>query len=270
MTDTREDLPLGKPLPGTPRLSHVDATDQKESEGIPTLNTFRITFGNKLLTTPRDTNVVNVGDWKNEWFPPEGTAYLQMTIQWIEFGNNCPTPTFEWKQQREHTYMYSISPRAERLQYEEIKGTGQLGIQGKACRTCIHVREGIGNRVSGWSNSIWFDVDAEGKLVDQGVTELKRIPETTEEPIRDNQTLISRCEDLGFTREESRTLAKLITENNNPTWDDPIGQRAWNWIKCHMTKGHIALINITRALKTLDRLVAAARKFWGTISGSDG
>lgn len=270
MVNTKHDLPLGRPLPGTPVLSHVEVDDQKEGEHTPILNSFRITFGNKLLTTPRDANVGNVGDWQNEWFPSEGTAYLQMTIQWIEFGRDCPTPRFEWRQQREHIYMYPISPRAERLQYHEMKGTGHLGIQGQPLRTCIHVREGIGNRVSAWSNAIWFDIDVEGKLVGQGIMETECIPNTPEGPLRDNQTLIARCEALGFTREEARNLAELISGNNNPVEEDPVGQRAWNWLKEQMDKGHIALINITRTVQTLSGLVEAASRFWGSISGTNG
>ena len=264
----KDDLLLGRPLPGAPFLSHVDVDDQSEPEHTPILNSFRIKFGNKLLTTPRDTTLGNVGDWQNEWFPPEGTAYLQMAIQWIDFGRACPTPTFERRQKREHISMYPVSPRAERLQYEEMKGTGHLGIQGKALRTCIHVREGIGNRVSDWSNAIWFDIDAEGKLIDQGVTETACIPETPEGSLRDDQTLISRCETLGFTREEARSLAELIAGNNNPTEEDPVGQRAWNWLKEQMGKGHTALTNITRALQTLNGLVKAAHSFWGFLSGN--
>ena len=267
---TREELPLGEPLPGTPVLSHVEVDDQREAGHTPILNSFRTTFGNKLLTTPRDTSVGNVGDWQNEWFPPDGTAYLQMTIQWIDMGKDCSAPKFEWRQQREHTHMYPISPRAERLQYEEIKGTGHIGIQGKARRTCIHVREGIGNRVSAWSNAIWFDIDAEGKLVAQGVTETECIPAIPDETLRDNQTLISRCEALGFTREEARNLAELIAGNNNPTEDDPVGQRAWNWLKEQMGKGHTALTNITKTMQTLNGLVEAARRFWGLFSGTNG
>lgn len=267
---TREALPLGRPLPGTPVLSHVQLDDRQERGSTPILDSFRITFGNRLLTTPRDANVGNVADWQNEWFPSEGTAYLQMTIQWTELGRDCPTPKFEWRQQREHTYMYPISPRAERLQYEEMKGTGHLGMDGRAVRTCIHVREGIGNRVSAWSNAIWFDIDTERKLVDQGVTETESTPASPEESPRDNQNLISRCEALGFTREEARNLAEMISGHNNPTEDDPIGQRAWNWLKDQMQKGHTALVNIQKTLHTLNGLFEAARKFWGFFSATNG
>ena len=268
--NTRDELPLGEPLPGTPVLSHVEIEDQRGGGNTPILNSFRITFGNTMLTTPRDMNVGNVGDWQNEWFPPKGAAFLQMTIQWIDFGKDCPTPKFEWRQQREHISMHPISPRAERLQYEEMKRTGHIGIQGEARRTCIHVREGIGDRVSPWSNAIWFDIDAEGKLVAQGVTEAERIPPIPEKALRDDQTLISRCEALGFTREEARKLSDLIKGNNHPSEEDPIGQGAWHWLKEQMNKGHTALINIKQTMQTLNGLVDAARRFWGLFSGTNG
>ena len=262
----KEWLALGPPLPKKPYLSDVELRRDGDGRPVAILEKFKVTFGNRLTETPLDARRRKI-DWENEIFPPKGEAWLHKTIQWARIGEACPMPKFEWRQQREHTDMVPVSPRAERLQYAIIKGTGHLRMEGTEVRTSIHVREAIGNRVSPWSNAIWFDVNAEGRLIDYGTTEVRLREENGDRETRSKVTLAERCEALGFTRGEAQKLADLIASHNRPTDEDPIGRVAWDWIREQLGRGHRGAANITKAVRTLNGLIIAARRFWGLLTG---
>ena len=145
-----------------------------------------------------------------------------------------------------------------------------LGKDGEAIRATIRVRESIGNRVSPWSNAIWFDIAVAGFLVEHGMEDSQSMSANLEEAVRNEQTLARRCEALGFTEEEATRLAELISSHNNPTEEDPIGQRAWAWLVERMQEGHIALQNVSKAVRILNELIVLARGFWGRLFGNNG
>ena len=255
-----QNSPLGEPLPGTPVLSHAELGSTADNK--PLLNRLRITFGNELPATPDGMHPGSPGDWIEERFPSEDVSYLHRVTQWIGIGDECPIPTFEWRQGREHTDTHTISPRAARRQFVELRELGHISADGRAWRMCIHVREGIGNRVSDWSNAVWFDVDASGHVVAHAVEDILPPAAAPRKHPGDRRTLVRRCRALGFSDDEAKRLADLIASHNNPTKDDPIGRGAWSWLIEQMNKGHELLRNITTTARTLHGLIEAARKFW--------
>ena len=249
-------------LSGTPRLSDAKIRSSGGDGVTAILDSFRVKFGNTLAVTPRDADI-STGAWEEEWYPDGEVCSLHKSVQWIDLGESCPTPRFEWDQQREHTYSIRVSPKAVRLGQHHDRHHGHLGIDSRATRTCIHYREVIGKSVSEWSNGLWFDVDETGRLLDHGYCEIAGETQRHEGERGNLERLEEKCQALGFDDDEARTLAELIAQNNNASFEDPVGVRAWEWLTETVSRTKIWADNISQTIQVLSKVKEAAQAFWG-------
>ena len=252
-------------LSGTPRLSDVEIGSSGGDGVTAILGSFRVNVGNTLAVTPRDADI-STGAWEEEWYLNGDVCCLHKSVQWIELGEPCTKPRFEWNQQREHTYSIRVSPKAVRLGYHHDRHHGHLGIEGRATRTCIHYREVIGSLVSEWSNGIWFDVDETGRLLDHGYCGGTGEGYHHEGERGNRERLEEKCRALGFDDDEARTLAGLIAQNNNASYEDPVGVRAWDWLTETLARTKVWAENISRTIQVLTKVKEAAQAFWGLFT----
>ena len=122
-------------------------------------------FGNKVAAT-LEAQYSQCSDqrWHDELFPPAGVYCRHHAWAWVGAGETCPTPPndLQWAQGRVHTYGGPVTPRAARLGRAE-EGNGHALPAGK--RSCWTARESVGSVASAWAASVWWDVDASGRVV---------------------------------------------------------------------------------------------------------
>ena len=122
-------------------------------------------FGNEVEATPEaQHSKCSESRWREELFPPAGVWCRHNAWTWTKVGEPCPTPPNDLQrtQGRIHPGGLHVTPRAARIGRAE-EGVDHALPAGR--RSCWTARESAGDVASRWATPVWWDVDADGRVV---------------------------------------------------------------------------------------------------------